>query len=41
MQVERTAAPVEQFTISLPAGSLVMEWENTRASVPVEVAGAQ
>jgi hypothetical protein len=39
MRVERTAAPVEQFTIQLVAGSpasLVMEWENTRASVPVE-----
>lgn len=41
MQVERTAAPVEQFTIQMMPGSparLVMEWENTRASVPVEVA---
>lgn len=40
MRVERTAAPVEQFTIGLVAGSpgsLVMEWENTRASVPVTV----
>lgn len=41
MQVERTPAPVEQFTISMTAGSparLVMEWENTRVSVPVEPA---
>lgn len=41
MQVERTAAPVEQFTIMLepgsPAASLRMEWENTRVSVPVEI----
>ena len=40
MRVERTAAPVEQFTINLVAGSpaqLVMEWENTRASVPMQV----
>ncbi|HEX6909731.1 MAG TPA: DUF2911 domain-containing protein [Longimicrobium sp.] len=39
MQVERTPSPVDQFTIQLVAGSparLVMEWENTRASVPVE-----
>jgi hypothetical protein len=42
MRVERTPAPVEQFTISLTAGSpaqMVMEWENTRASVPIELAG--
>jgi hypothetical protein len=41
MRVERTAAPVEQFTINLVAGSpaqLVMEWENTRASVAMEPA---
>jgi hypothetical protein len=41
MRVERTSAPVEQFTISMMAGTpaqLVMEWENTRASVPVELA---
>jgi hypothetical protein len=41
MRVERTSAPVEQFTINLTAGSpasLVMEWENTRVSVPVAVA---
>lgn len=37
MRVERTAAPVEQFTISLvPNTGLVMEWENTRASVPIQ-----
>jgi hypothetical protein len=43
MRVERTSAPVEQFTIQLMAGSpasLVMEWENTRASVPVEPVSA-
>ena len=39
MRVERTAQPVDQFTISLVPGSLVMEWENTRASVPVVAAG--
>jgi hypothetical protein len=42
MRVERTPAPVEQFTISLVPGSgaasLVMEWESTRVSVPVEMA---
>ena len=40
MKVERTSALVEQFTIDLRAGSpasLVMEWENTRVSVPVEM----
>jgi hypothetical protein len=42
MQVERTPAPVEQFEIRLEPGSparLVMEWESTRASVPVQIAG--
>jgi len=42
MQVERTASPVDQFTITLRDGSpaaLVMEWENTRASVPMEIDG--
>lgn len=44
MQVSRTDAPVEQFTISVVpgqgnAGELVMEWENTRASVPFTVTG--
>ena len=42
MRVERTSAPVEQFTINLTAGSpasLVMEWENTRVSVPVTIPG--
>lgn len=41
MRVERTSAPVEQFTINLVAGTpaqLVMEWENTRASVAMEPA---
>lgn len=37
MKVEKTAAPVEQFTISLAkadkGGVLKMEWENTSASV--------
>jgi hypothetical protein len=43
MQVGRTPAPVEQFTIALNAdpganrANLVMEWENTRASVPIEI----
>jgi len=39
MQVSKTAAPVENFTIAFdPAGSkctLHMEWENTRASVEI------
>jgi hypothetical protein len=44
MQVARTPAPVEQFTIALEPGganvlNLVMTWENTRASVPVELVG--
>jgi hypothetical protein len=43
MRVERTPAPVEQFEIKLqPRGAavdLVMEWENTRASVPMEITG--
>ena len=39
---EETAAPVEQFTISLQeidasSGALVFEWETTRLSVPFEV----
>jgi hypothetical protein len=39
MRVERTAAPVEQFTIQLvPGTGLVMEWENTRVSVPIQPA---
>jgi Protein of unknown function (DUF2911) len=42
MQVERTTAPVEQFTITLPprgssALDLVLEWESTRASVPMQL----
>ncbi|HEX6368272.1 MAG TPA: DUF2911 domain-containing protein [Longimicrobium sp.] len=48
MQVARTPAPVEQFTIALEPGggnlvNLVMTWEDTRASVPMEIvnAGAQ
>ncbi|HEX8392577.1 MAG TPA: DUF2911 domain-containing protein [Longimicrobium sp.] len=40
LRMERTAAPVEQFTIRLqPAGSaltLVMEWENTRLTAPIQ-----
>lgn len=39
MKVEKTAAPVEQFTISLvkadQGGVLKLEWENTSASVTV------
>lgn len=41
MRVERTSAPVEQFTIALEPGStprLALTWENTRAWVPVEIA---
>jgi hypothetical protein len=42
MRVERTSAPVEQFTIALQPGGgdaldLVMTWENTRVSVPMEL----
>jgi hypothetical protein len=41
MKVEKTKAPVEQFTISIddtPAGgTLVLEWENTRVSTPFAV----
>lgn len=44
MRVQRLANPVEQFTIRLDrgrgdAGTLALEWENTRASVPFRVAG--
>lgn len=43
LRIERTAAPVEQFTIQLqPSGSaldLVMEWENTRLVAPIQPAG--
>jgi Protein of unknown function (DUF2911) len=40
MRVERTPAPVEQFTITLQPGTgMVMEWENTRVSVPIQPAG--
>ncbi|HEU0012629.1 MAG TPA: DUF2911 domain-containing protein [Longimicrobium sp.] len=43
MRVERTPSPVEQLTITLaPQGTavnLVMEWENTRASIPLEIVG--
>jgi hypothetical protein len=40
MKVSKTSAPVEQFNITLiPEGSkevqLVMEWENTRLTVPI------
>ena len=41
MQSAKTAQPVEQFTISFDkkgedAATLVMEWENTKVSVPVK-----
>ena len=42
MRVERLPRPVETFTISLEpqgeGGMLAMEWENTRATVPVQPA---
>jgi hypothetical protein len=38
MSVEKTSAPVENFTINFNGGKLIMEWENTRASVPVSSA---
>lgn len=48
MQVARTPLPVEQLTIALEPGggnvlNLVLTWENTRASVPMEIVhpGAQ
>lgn len=31
-----SGAPVEKFTISLPAGKLVVEWDKTRVEVPVK-----
>ena len=41
MRMERTSAPVEQFTISLERDdnrvNLVLAWENTRAWVPMEI----
>jgi hypothetical protein len=43
MQVGRTPAPVEQFTITLEPGAganrvnLALAWENTRAWVPIEI----
>ncbi|MFL5381611.1 MAG: DUF2911 domain-containing protein [Longimicrobiaceae bacterium] len=42
MQVSRLRAPVEQFTIGLErgragAGTLALEWETTRATVPFRV----
>jgi hypothetical protein len=42
LKVEATAAPVEQFTITLTgtgaaAGLLAMEWENTRLTIPFAV----
>lgn len=45
MQVARTPRPVEQFTISMAraqggSNTLVMEWENVRATVPFRVAPA-
>lgn len=39
MKVEKTTAPVETMKITLqPSGMLVVEWGNTRASVPVKAA---
>jgi hypothetical protein len=39
MKVEKTAAPVEQFTITMSgtggAGTITLEWEGTKVSVPV------
>ncbi|MBP6823679.1 MAG: DUF2911 domain-containing protein [Acidobacteria bacterium] len=36
MKVGKTAAAVEQFTISLTGGVLKLDWENTSASVDVK-----
>lgn len=33
--VKKTAKLVEQLTISLPAGALIIEWDETKLSVPV------
>jgi hypothetical protein len=43
MQKSQTKSPVEQFTISFDkkganSADLVMEWENTRLTVPVKAA---
>jgi len=32
-----SGAPVENLTISLPAGKLVVEWDKTRVEVPVKI----
>lgn len=32
----KTSAPVEKLTITVPAGKLVVEWDNTRVEVPVK-----
>ena len=37
MKVEKTAQPVEQFTITIDNSTLKMAWENTQISVPVMV----
>lgn len=37
MRVESLASPVEQFTIAVADGQIIMEWETTRVSVPVKV----
>jgi hypothetical protein len=31
-----SGAPVEKFTITLPAGKLVLEWDKTKVEVPVK-----
>ena len=36
MKVKALAAPVEQFTIAIKDGMIVMSWENTEVSVPVK-----
>jgi hypothetical protein len=39
MNVTKASAPVETMKITLqPAGMLVIEWGETRASVPVKLA---
>lgn len=34
--VTKTKAPVEKLTITLPAGKMVVEWDETRVEVPVK-----
>ncbi|WPQ66246.1 DUF2911 domain-containing protein [Chitinophaga sancti] len=35
-KVTKTAAPVEKLTITLPAGKMIVEWDETHVEVPVK-----